>query len=201
MESKEIDPSLDKRRRVEVRQERSLLAEACMIRDPDPRVIGALLRKGERPSIIHLSMQFINSRNDVIDAPPRRVARIVEYIHLLAAAGACLEFNCYSRSGAVVDALLQCGMSRACIRDGYNCTGSLRLDASRRLGVFRTSLDALIVELVEVELDLFLHLGVARLITDGCMWSDVSELEKEELDMAALQKKRESKRLQEDEFV
>jgi hypothetical protein len=144
------------------------LQAACMWRKPCVCTIQALLAGGAnvncgsgdstisgRTPLMSLVMTQLHSVTaDVIDA----------IVRLLVAAGASLEQSWDDVNSTTMDVLLECGAAHTSFRGK-----EAQQDAHTRLVAMRASTNALLLELAESELDLYVPLGVASLVTDGCM--------------------------------
>jgi hypothetical protein len=144
------------------------LQYACIRQSPCIRTVQSLLTAGAnvncgngdstiigRTPLMSLTMtqtRYIPA--DVIDA----------IVRLLVAAGASLEQSWDDVDSTTMDVLLECGAAPTSFRGE-----EAQQDAHARLVVMRASTDALLLELIESELDMCVPLGVARLVTDGCM--------------------------------
>jgi ankyrin repeat protein len=103
-------------------------------------------------AIVKKQMRYIPA--DVIDA----------IVRLLVAAGASLEQSWDDVDSTSMDVLLEYGAAPTSFRGE-----EAQQDAHARLVVMRASTNALLLELAESELDMYVPLGVASLVTDGCM--------------------------------
>jgi ankyrin repeat protein len=144
------------------------LQYACIRQSPCIRTIQSLLTAGAnvncgngdstiigRTPLMSLVMTQLHSVTaDVIDA----------IVRLLVAAGASLEQSWDDVDSTSMDVLLECGAAPTSFRGE-----DAQQDAHARLVAMRASMNALLLELVESELDMYVPLGVANLVTDGCM--------------------------------
>jgi hypothetical protein len=144
------------------------LQVVCMWRRPCVRTIQALLAAGAnvncgsgdssfsgRTLLVSLTMMHMHS------VPDNGIDVIVR---LLVAAGASLEQSWDDVNSTTMDVLLECGAVPTSFRGE-----DAQQDAHARLVVMRASTNALLLELAESELDMYVPLGVASLVTDGCM--------------------------------
>jgi hypothetical protein len=142
------------------------LEVVCNYRKPCVRAIQALLAAGAnanggdslirnwKPLLAIVQRRAHHLPADVIDT----------IVRLLVAAGASLEYSWDDVNSTSMDVLLECGAAHTSFRGK-----EAQQDAHARLVDMRASMNDLLLELAESELDLYVPLGVASLVTDGCM--------------------------------